>query len=160
MNAEQWNEPRPVGAPVAAYEYDGTSFDLGIAHQDVFGTEWTWTGTWTEDGQPLMRSETAQPGCSRPVPLPDVYHDHGPLIPIRPRTLPTAAEYRAAVDPNYADTVAAGYVESREAFGARMRASRAQPTPVIPQATGRVLVPSPLEDGGFRRFLKTLRGGA
>lgn len=68
----------------ATYLHDGTVFDLGIQHVDVLGVVWHWTGNWTAAGEPLMASDRA--AYSVPddvlVPLPDVYRDHGPLIPL------------------------------------------------------------------------------
>ncbi|MGW1102774.1 phiSA1p31-related protein [Streptomyces sp. NPDC002540] len=126
------------------YSHDGVTFDLDVPHADVLGVEWAWTGGWAE-GEPLM----VAPGHEMPLPLPTVYRDHGPLIPLSPR--PTAGQYRAAVDPDYADTVAAGYVESPAEFGARIAAQ------TIPQAPGRVLAPSPLEQTAFRAFIRSLK---
>ncbi|MEV7654585.1 phiSA1p31-related protein [Streptomyces anulatus] len=132
------------------FEYDGAVFDLTRSFVDVLGVEWEWHGQWTDSGEPLLVS----PGLpDSPVPLPDVYRDHGPLITINPR--PSAAQYRAAVDPDYAATVAAGYVESPAEFGARI-------TPVVPavvpQLTAHHLNPSPMEQTGFRGFLNTIKG--
>ncbi|MEU2674787.1 phiSA1p31-related protein [Streptomyces sp. NPDC007164] len=126
------------------YSHDGVTFDLDVPHADVVGVEWTWSGAWA-DGEPLM----VAPGHHMPLPLPTVYRDHGPLMPI---SRPTVGQYRAAVDPDYADTVAAGYVETPAAFGARLAAQ------AIPQAPGRVLAPSPLEQTGFRAFIRSLKG--
>ncbi|MEU8829424.1 phiSA1p31-related protein [Streptomyces sp900116325] len=138
------------------YEHDGNSFDLDVPHADVTGVEWEWTSAWF-DGEPLM----VAPGSRTPLPLPTVYRDHGPLIPISPR--PTAAQYLAAVDvdPNYADSVARRLYETAPQHRERMAAQRAAaaPTPV-PTAAGHVLAPSPLEQTGFRSFIRSLRGGA
>jgi len=137
------------------FTHDDVDFDLSVTYTDVIGVEWSWTGGWSEAGEPLMRT----PGVTVPVPLPDVYRDHGPLIPVHPR--PSAAQFKAAVDvdPDYAATVAAGYDEPREAFEARIT-----PAPVPVPAVSVVAVPagsvftSPLEQRGFRRFLSTLKG--
>ncbi|MEU1433971.1 phiSA1p31-related protein [Streptomyces sp. NPDC005786] len=131
------------------------TFDLDVPLADVLGVEWTWTGNWA-DGEPLMVAA----GHTTPVPLPTVYRDHGPLIPLYPR--PTASQYRAAIDPDYLDTEATGYIESRADYGERLAALARQASAVtIPQAPGQILAPSPLEQTGFRRFLNTLtRGGA
>ncbi|MFJ1696227.1 phiSA1p31-related protein [Streptomyces sp. NPDC088252] len=130
------------------YLHDGVTFDLDVPHADVLGVEWTWSGTWA-DSEPLLRCRSDRSDCQTELPLPTVYRDHGPLIPISPR--PTAGQYRAAVDPDYADTVASGYVETPAAFGARLAAQ------TIPQAPGRVLASSPLEQTGFRAFIRSLK---
>lgn len=99
---------------MTSYVHDGTTFDLDRAYMDVIGIEWTWTGEWTATGEPLMRG-----GAQRtPVPLPDVYHDHGPLIPVAAK--PSASVYRAAVDPDFAASMAAGFVESLTAYEDRV----------------------------------------
>ncbi|WP_069751666.1 phiSA1p31-related protein [Streptomyces sp. EN16] len=131
---------------MTTYLHDGVAFDLTRSFVDVAGVEWEWHGQWTPAGEPLLVS----PGLPEsPVPLPDVYRDHGPLIPLSLR--PSAAQYRAAVDPDYANTVAAGYVESPATFGARI-------TPA-PALTAHHLNPSPMEQSGFRRFLNSIAGG-
>ncbi|GGS41143.1 hypothetical protein F2B00_03205 [Streptomyces parvus] len=130
---------------MSTYLHDGIEFDLTRSFVDVVGVEWEWRGQRNVAGEPLLVS----PGLpDSPVPLPDVYRDHGPLIPISPR--PTAAQYRAAVDVDYAATVAAGYVETPAEFGARI-------TPA-PALTAHHLNPSPMEQTGFRGFLNTIKG--
>ncbi|MGW9245815.1 phiSA1p31-related protein [Streptomyces badius] len=139
---------------MTTYLHDGVVFDLTRSFVDVLGVEWEWRGQRNDAGEPLLVS----PGLpDSPVPLPDVYRDHGPLIPISPR--PSAAQYRAAVDVDYAATVAAGYVESPAEFAARITpVARAA---VAPQLTANHLSPSPLEQTGFRRFIRSLqKGGA
>ncbi|WP_406144924.1 phiSA1p31-related protein [Streptomyces anulatus] len=134
---------------MTTYLYDGVEFDLTRSFVDVIGVEWEWRGQWNEAGEPLLVS----PGLpDSPVPLPDVYRDHGPLIPVSPR--PSAAQYRAAVDVDYAKTVAAGYVESPTEFAARI--TPVTPTPAL---TAHHLNPSPMEQTGFRRFLNSIAGG-
>jgi hypothetical protein len=136
---------------MTTYLHDGVSFDLALAHMDVTGVEWEWTGDRDENGAPLLVAL----GSKHPVPLPDVYHDHGPLIPMSPR--PTAAQYRAAIDPNYADSVASGLYETVPQFTERI----AIPAPAVPTAPGHIVAaPSPLEQTGFRAFIAALRGGA
>lgn len=129
---------------MTTFEYDGTVFDLTRSFVDVLGVEWEWHGQWTDSGEPLLVS----PGLpDSPVPLPDVYRDHGPLIPVSPR--PSAAQYRAAIDVDYAATVAAGYVENHIAAA------------VAPVLTAHHLQPSPLEQTGLRGFIRSLqKGGA
>ncbi|MFD5137496.1 phiSA1p31-related protein [Streptomyces sp. NPDC058378] len=129
------------------FTFEGVEFDLTISYADTIGVEWTWANAWTAAGEPLMRTL----GMTTLVSLPDVYHQHGPLIPIHPR--PSAAQFKAAVDPDYAETVAAGYVETPAQFSARTT-----PAPV-PVLAGSVFT-SPLEQRGFRRFLNTLKGKA
>ncbi|MGW1154543.1 phiSA1p31-related protein [Streptomyces rubiginosohelvolus] len=134
---------------MTTYLHDGIEFDLTRSFVDVVGVEWEWRGQWNEAGEPLLVS----PGLPEsPVPLPDVYRDHGPLIPISPR--PTAAQCLAAVDVNYAATVAAGYVETPAAFGARITPAAA----TAPALTAHHLNPSPMEQTGFRGFLNTIKG--
>ena len=67
---------------MASYVHDGVDFDLSRTFVDVVGVEWRWTGQWNAASEPLMRGNHPTP-----VPLPDVYHDHGPLIPL-PDALP------------------------------------------------------------------------
>ncbi|MEG8275717.1 phiSA1p31-related protein [Streptomyces sp. AHA2] len=78
---------------MSTYLHDGITFDLGVPHLDVTGVEWRWIGVYTEAGEPLMQ---AMPGNSSPIPLPDVYAMHGPLIPA-PRPT-TAAMYRQVLE--------------------------------------------------------------
>ncbi|WP_031095586.1 phiSA1p31-related protein [Streptomyces sp. NRRL S-15] len=128
------------------FTFEGIEFDLSISYSDTVGVEWTWAGAWTADGEPLMRTL----GVTTLVSLPDVYWKHGPLIPIHPR--PSAAQFRAAVDPDYEATVAAGYVETPTQFTART-----SPAPV-PVPAGSAFT-SPLEDRGFRAFIRTISRG-
>ncbi|MFI5739108.1 phiSA1p31-related protein [Streptomyces anulatus] len=122
------------------YLHDNIIFDLTRSFVDVLGVEWEWHGQWTPAGEPLLVS----PGLPEsPVPLPDVYRDHGPLIPISRR--PSAAQYRAAVDPDYAATVAAGYVENHIVAA------------VAPALTAHHLPAAPLHYG-WRAFLTTIKG--
>ncbi|MFB6776558.1 phiSA1p31-related protein [Streptomyces sp. NPDC056352] len=139
---------------MTTYLHDGVVFDLTVPHMDVTGIEWEWTGDRDEHGAPLLVAL----GSKHPVPLPDVYHDHGPLIPIRPRSLPTAAQFRAAVDvdPNYAASVASGLYETAPQFRERIAA---QPAPV-PTAAGHIVAaPSPLQQSSFRAFISSLNRG-
>lgn len=77
------------------YLHDGNAFDLDAVFVDVTGVEWIHTGEW-RDGEPLLRSfDHAQFHQDGPVPLPDVYHDHGPLMS-RPGPVPAALR-RAAI---------------------------------------------------------------
>jgi hypothetical protein len=133
------------------FEIDGITFDLAYAYVDVTGIEWQWTGEATPDGQPLMRSHSEHSCCRTPVSLLTVYLDHGPLHRIDPR--PTRADFRAAVDPDFAATAAAGYVEGLEDFAARITpAVAAAPAPAVVQ-------PAPAEvRRGF--FARLARGGA
>ncbi len=96
------------------YVHDGIEFDLDRTYMDVVGVEWRWTGQRNEHGEPLMLGA----GPQTPIPLPDVYHDHGPLIALDPK--PSAADYRAAIDEDYAATMAAGYIESLAAYELRI----------------------------------------
>lgn len=129
------------------YTFEGVVFDLTIPYADVTGVEWEWTGDWSDSGEPLMRQRSDKGDCQTPLPFPTLYKTHGPLIPISPG--PTREQYRAAVDQDYAATVAAGYVETPAEFGRRIAAaSKPAPEPAV-QATAA----SP----GFRAFLRTLR---
>lgn len=96
------------------YLHDGVEFDLDCEFVDVTGVVWSWTGAWSPAAEPMLRSE----GLGPDLPLPDAYWYHGPLIPRRRRTVVKPSEAFAA-------TVAAGYVESVEAFGARIGGHRA-----------------------------------
>ncbi|GGT85443.1 phiSA1p31-related protein [Streptomyces coeruleorubidus] len=78
---------------MSTYLHDGIVFDLNVPHLDVTGVEWRWIGVRTETGEPLMQ---AMPDSSTPIPLPDVYAMHGPLIPA-PRPT-TAAMYRRVLE--------------------------------------------------------------
>jgi hypothetical protein len=79
--------------------HDGTVFDLTRTFADCTGVVWHWTGLHTDLGEPLMQStrRDRETGVHRgaydqgAVPLPDVYRDRGPLIPI-----PAAAAVSAA----------------------------------------------------------------
>jgi len=136
--------------------HDGTEFDLDIAYRDVTGVEWQWSGERTPEGVPLMWECSHKSESNSTISLPDLYKQHGPLIPIRGGL--TSADIKAAIDidPNYADTEASGYLEPLDAFEARIP----KPAPVIavPQLTAHHLPPSPLQQTGFRRFLSTLKG--
>ncbi|MFC5802744.1 phiSA1p31-related protein [Streptomyces formicae] len=63
---------------MSTFVHDGVEFDLDRTYVDVVGVEWRWTGQRNEHGEPLMTGG----GENIAVPLPDVYHDHGPLIPV------------------------------------------------------------------------------
>lgn len=78
---------------MSTYLHDGVVFDLDVPHLDVTGVEWRWIGVRTSAGEPLMQ---ASPSESAPIPLPDVYAMHGPLIPA-PRPT-TAAMYRRVLE--------------------------------------------------------------
>ncbi|MFL3869182.1 phiSA1p31-related protein [Streptomyces griseobrunneus] len=128
------------------FVHEGIEFDLTLTYADTTGVEWNWTGEQI-NGVPLMAQKQAPPGCDTPWKLTDLYWELGPLIAISSR--PTVAQYRAAVDPDYADTVAAGYVEARIAAA------------VAPGLAVGHLPPSPLGQTGFRRFIRSLqKGGA
>lgn len=137
------------------YTFEGVTFDLTIAYADTIGVEWEWAKAWTAAGEPLMRTR----GVTTLVSLPDVYKQHGPLIPIHPR--PSAAQCKAAVDvdPDYAATVAAGYDEPLDAFEARITPAPV-PVPAVALAVpvGSVFT-SPLEQRGFRAFIRTISRG-
>jgi hypothetical protein len=98
---------------VTTYLHDDIEFDLDCEFVDVTGVIWSWTGGWSPASEPMLRSDASGPD----LPLPDAYYYHGPLIPRRRRVTvkPSAA---------FAATVADGYVEDVEAFGARMASGR------------------------------------
>lgn len=75
---------------------DGTVLDLSRDLVDVTGVVWAWTGKRDRRGQPLMRSRLNASFMhhAKPVPLDEVYANHGPLIP-QPAPV-TAAERLAA----------------------------------------------------------------
>ncbi|MGW9299666.1 phiSA1p31-related protein [Streptomyces cyaneofuscatus] len=133
---------------------EGIEFDLTLTYADITGVEWVWTGEQV-DGVPLMAQKRAPGGCEAPWKLTDLYWELGPIIAIHDR--PSPVDFRAAIDPDYADTVAAGYVEAPAAFAARITAAPV-PTSAVPQLTAHHLPPSPLEQTGFRRFLNTIKG--
>ncbi|MYX14461.1 hypothetical protein GTY67_13745 [Streptomyces sp. SID8374] len=124
------------------FVHEGIEFDLTLTYADCTGVEWAWTGEQA-DGVPLMAQNKAPGGCETPWKLTDLYWELGPLIAIHDR--PSNADYRAAIDPNYAATVAAGYVEDHiVAF-------------VAPALTPHHLPPAPVHYG-WRAFLGTIKG--
>ncbi|EGE40852.1 hypothetical protein GTY83_07325 [Streptomyces sp. SID4928] len=133
------------------FTFEGIEFDLEIAYRDVTGVEWQWSGERTPEGLPLMWECSHKSLSQSTITFPDLYWEHGPLIPVRKLS---GEDFRAAIDSNYAATVAAGYVETPAAFGARI-------TPVVaaPALTAHHLNPSPMEQTGFRRFLNSIAGG-
>ncbi|MEW1630769.1 phiSA1p31-related protein [Streptomyces sp. NPDC089173] len=142
---------------ITTFVHEGIEFDLTLTYADCTGVEWAWTGEQA-DGVPLMAQRQAPAGCGTPWTLTDLYWELGPLIAIHDR--PSNANFRAAIDPDYADTVAAGYVEEPAEFGARITAAPV-PSPAVPQLTAHHLNPSPMEQTGFRRFIRSLqKGGA
>ncbi|MFD7861812.1 phiSA1p31-related protein [Streptomyces sp. NPDC059783] len=145
---------------MSSYIHDGVVFDLSIAYRDCTNVEWEWSGNWSLTGEPMMRERGQDAVRRAEVSLPDLYHYHGPLIPMNGR--PTDSQFRAAVDPDYADTLASGYVESPAEFGRRIAVPESVlPTvPTVPMVPGRVLAPRLMEQRGFRAFLRSLRGGA
>ncbi|MET9727717.1 phiSA1p31-related protein [Streptomyces zaomyceticus] len=98
---------------MTTYLHDGTEFDLDGGFIDVIGIEWTWTGRYTDTGEPLLFGG----GSPTPVPLPDVYHDHGPLIPL-PKPSPSRL-VRAAVSADYTASIRDGHTESYEEYALR-----------------------------------------
>lgn len=123
--------------------HESIEFDLTLTYADCTGVEWAWTGEQA-DGVPLMAQKRAPAGCGTPWTLIDLYWELGPLIAIHDR--PSRSDFRAAIDPDYAATVAAGYVEEHIVAAA------------VPALTAHHLPPSPLEQTGFRRFLNTISG--
>jgi hypothetical protein len=98
---------------VTPYVHDEVVFDLDCEFVDVTGVVWSWTGGWTSEREPVLASSGSGPD----LPLPDVYLYHGPLLPRRRKGTVTPSEAFAA-------TVRAGYVETDEAFGARIGGDR------------------------------------
>ncbi|MEW2069010.1 phiSA1p31-related protein [Streptomyces sp. NPDC007346] len=128
------------------FVHEGIEFDLTLTYADCTGVEWAWTGEWS-DGVPLMGQKQAPGGCETPWTLTDLYWELGPLIAIHDQLSPS--DFRKAIDPDYAATFAAGYIEPHIAAA------------VAPALTAHHLPPSPLEQSGFRGFLRSLhRGGA
>jgi hypothetical protein len=99
---------------VTIYLHDDIEFDLDLEFVDVTGVVWSWTGEWSPAAEPMLRSDAPS---GPDLPLPDAYFYHGPLLPRRKRVVAKPSEAFAA-------TVAAGYVESVEAFGARIGGQR------------------------------------
>ncbi|MFG3488493.1 phiSA1p31-related protein [Streptomyces sp. NPDC047972] len=102
---------------MTSYLHDGTSFDLDGGFIDVIGVEWTWTGRYTDTGEPLLVAA----GDPTPVPLPTVYHDHGPLIQLPKRT--TKGLARVALSADYTASVRDGHTESYEEYALRTAAA-------------------------------------
>lgn len=125
------------------FTLEGIEFDLALTYADTTGVEWVWTGEQA-DGVPLMAQKQAPGGCGTPWKLTDLYWELGPLIKVHDR--PSPADFRAAIDPDYVATVAAGYVEAHIVAA------------VAPALTAHHLPPSPLGQTGFRRFLNSISG--
>jgi hypothetical protein len=86
---------------VKLYLHDGVAFDLDGDFADVTGVVWSWTKEWSPAKEPMLESD----GPGQDLPLPDVYHHHGPLIPIRRKTP------ARPISPGFKATQDAGYVE-------------------------------------------------
>lgn len=99
------------------YVHDGVEFDLDRTYVDVVGVEWRWTGGHNAAGEPLMVGA----GDRTPLPFPDVYRDHGPLIPLAGKV--TTAEARRAVDVDYAASIRARLTESYADYVLRLGGS-------------------------------------
>ncbi|WP_185893618.1 phiSA1p31-related protein [Streptomyces sp. WAC08241] len=95
------------------YLHDGTEFDLDAGFIDVIGVEWTWNGRYSDTGEPLLVGAESP----TPIPLPTVYHDHGPLIPMPKH--PTSRLVRAAVSADFTASVRDGHTESYENYALR-----------------------------------------
>jgi hypothetical protein len=89
---------------MTTFLHDGTLFDLDRTFVDVIGCEWKWTGQNNDAGEPLMRAGDVL------LSLPDVYHDHGPLIAVA--VAPTGSAIRRAFSAAFTASSAAGYVEA------------------------------------------------
>lgn len=75
-------------------DLDGTVIDLDRVQTALDGTCWLWTCDISDAGDPLMqRLDAAGEGA---LPLPEVYGQHGPLIPAPQPT--TAAMYRQVLE--------------------------------------------------------------
>ncbi|MGA5869314.1 phiSA1p31-related protein [Streptomyces cinereoruber] len=98
---------------MTTYLHDGTEFDLDGGFVDVIGIEWTWTGRYSDVGEPLLV------GLGDPVsvPLPTVYRDHGPLIPLPKR--PTSRLVRDVVSADFTASIRDGHTESYEDYALR-----------------------------------------
>jgi hypothetical protein len=84
-----------IARPIGTFTIDGTVFDLSVPWVDTVGVTWRFTGEWTLAGEPLMVAEADGEHREGPVSLPDVYHDHGPLIPVHPLRINRMAWLRA-----------------------------------------------------------------
>lgn len=84
---------------MTTYEIDGARIDLDRVQCDAIGVEWEWTGTRNDDGVPLMQAVC---GPRMLVPLPDVYGNHGPLIPVT-HCMPESLVMRVLSIPTPAD---------------------------------------------------------
>jgi hypothetical protein len=106
---------------MTTYIHDGITFDLDCGFVDVVGIEWRWSGGYSPAGEPLLVGGVGQ---STGVPLPDVYRDHGPLIPLP--AAPTARLRKQVVSADYQASVAAGLSESYAAWALRTAQDAAQ----------------------------------
>lgn len=93
---------------MTAYIHDGVEFDLTRTFVDVVGVEWRWSGNYTPAGEPLLIGA----GNTLGLPLPDVYHDHGPLIP-----MPARQSKRQSLD--FARSLQDGHLESYGQYALR-----------------------------------------
>lgn len=141
------------------FTFEDVEFDLNLAYRDVTGVEWQWSGERTADGVPLMWECSSKSGSTSTITFPDLYWKHGPLIPVRVGL--GYADMRAAIDidPNFEDSLRAGFVEGLDGYEQRVAALASAPVAAIPAAVGHALVVSPLEQPRFRGFLKSLKRG-
>lgn len=98
---------------MTTYLHDGTEFDLDAGFIDVIGVEWRWTGGYSDAGEPLLLGDNHP----TPLPLPDVYHDHGPLIPLPKR--PSRKLVKEAISADYMASIQDGHTESYEQYALR-----------------------------------------
>lgn len=91
---------------MTAYIHDGVAFDLDLRYVDVIGIEWHWTGRYNEGGEPILSAAGGEAS------LPEVYHDHGPLIPM-------PARQSKAQSLDFARSLQDGHVESYEQYAVR-----------------------------------------
>ncbi|MFE0039376.1 phiSA1p31-related protein [Streptomyces sp. NPDC059015] len=126
------------------FVHDGFAFDLDRVYVDVVGVEWRWNGDRNRQGEPLMVGGA----CTTPVPLPDVYRDHGPLIPL---TATVPAELKKAVlaadSPAAVDAAAGHLVTDCDEWWAQARPAPA-PAPVVTPP------PDEVRRGFFARLAK------
>ncbi|MCR8946591.1 phiSA1p31-related protein [Streptomyces sp. OUCMDZ-4982] len=95
---------------------DGVEIDLTRTQLDVYGNQWDFTGATTEDGEPLMQS-----GEDGPLPLPEVYHVYGPLIPAARPVTHTECLAAITVCPAETDTKVAPSPSTFAALLGRLR---------------------------------------
>jgi hypothetical protein len=103
---------------MSVFAFDGITFDMTRSYADVLGVVWHWVGDRNTAGEPLM---TAAGGGT--LSLPDLYLNHGPLIPL-PSPLPNGA-FATALRPlvgrtDFEASVEDGFVEGVDEWFTRV----------------------------------------